>query len=379
MRIGFISTYPPIECGIATYTKYLSDALRMHHNEIYVVSHEGGSGTNVFPAFDYEDEDLAERAFSMMMRFTPDIIHIQHEFGLYGKHFGVSVIPLIAKFHIAEIPVITTLHTVYPDIPKEHAIIMQSILYNSKYVIVHEEYQKDALKNTFCEHLTQNILVVPHGARDIESPQNAKETLKLPPGKKVILLIGYFRPTKNFELIVDLLPDIVQEIPDAILVIAGKVRSTEHIDYRNHLFHKINKSPVRDRIYLMRGQLPQETFDTILSAADVVALPYKTVSQSGILAHCFAHGKPVIVNGNDSMNFIMEKIKAGLICNSPQDFVANISQVLSDNALAANLSKNAREYVRNTISWDIIAKRHIEIYSDILKLPEIKANVIIVD
>lgn len=85
MRIGFISTYPPIECGIATYTQYLTDALRKQKMDIYVVSHCGGKGRGVFPAFDYEDGDLAEKAFSMMTRLTPDIVHIQHEFGLTGS------------------------------------------------------------------------------------------------------------------------------------------------------------------------------------------------------------------------------------------------------------------------------------------------------
>lgn len=101
MRIGFIPSYPPIECGIATYTQYLTDALRDKKMDIYVVSHRGGSGKNVFTAFDYEDGDLAEKVFSMMTRLTPDIVHIQHEFGLYGKHYGVSVIPLILKFRLA--------------------------------------------------------------------------------------------------------------------------------------------------------------------------------------------------------------------------------------------------------------------------------------
>ena len=61
MRIGIISTYPPIECGIATYTQYFTDALRRNGMHVYVVSHHGGSGKNVFTAFDYEDGDLAEK------------------------------------------------------------------------------------------------------------------------------------------------------------------------------------------------------------------------------------------------------------------------------------------------------------------------------
>ncbi|RLB74763.1 MAG: glycosyl transferase, partial [Deltaproteobacteria bacterium] len=146
MRIGFVSTYPPIECGIATYTQYLTDALRAKQTDIYVVSHIGGTGQQVFPAFDYEDGDLGEKAFSTMVRFTPDIVHIQHEFGLYGKHLGVSVVPLILEFKMLGIPVVSTLHTVYTDMDAAHRTILEAVITNSDRVIVHEPYQLDTLK-----------------------------------------------------------------------------------------------------------------------------------------------------------------------------------------------------------------------------------------
>lgn len=138
MRIGFISTYPPIECGIASYTQYLRDALNALEMDIYVVSHRGGRGKNVFIGFDYEDGDLAEKAFSMMTRLTPDIVHIQHEFGLFGKHFGVNVIPLILLFRLEGIPVAVTLHTVYDEMSLQQRIILKSIIENSDAVIIHE-------------------------------------------------------------------------------------------------------------------------------------------------------------------------------------------------------------------------------------------------
>ena len=370
MRIGFISTYPPIECGIATYTQYLTDALRGQKMDVYVVSHHGGNGKNVFTAFDYEDGDLAEKAFAMMTRLTPDVVHIQHEFGLYGKHFGVSVIPLILKFRLAGIPVVTTLHTVYDKIFDEHLIILTSIIENSDAILVHEPYQLEALKHYIKEkELLDKIHVIPHGAREVDPVENAKESLEISENTKVLLMLGYFRPTKGFERIIKLWHRIVEKhrVNDILLMVAGKIRGIEFRDYRNMLFNEINSSPARDSIKVVRGQISQDSFDTIISASDIVALPYSVSSQSGIVAHCLAFGKPIVTGNTPVMASLIEEIRAGLICNTDQDYVDNIDRILSDDDLRKEHSNNALRYVRDNISWSRIARRHIEIYETVVE------------
>jgi glycosyltransferase involved in cell wall biosynthesis len=370
MRIGFISTYPPIECGIATYTKYLTDALQSRAMDIYVVSHRGGSGKNVFTAFDYEDGDLAEKAFSMMTRLTPDIVHIQHEFGLYGKHFGVSVVPLILKFRLAGIPVVTTLHTVYDKISCEHRVILTSIMENSDAILVHEPYQLEALRSYYeGKEFLKKVHVVPHGAREVTPVENAKARLGIPGDTKVALMIGYFRPSKGFEKIIRLWPGIVGKhiVNDISLIVAGKIRGIEHSDYRNMLFNEINSSPASDTIKVIRGQISQDSFDTILSASDIVALPYSISSQSGIVAHCLAFGRPIVTSNTPVMTSLIKKTHAGLVCDTDQDYIDNIDKLLGDDGLRKECSENALRYVRDNISWSKIAQRHIEIYKAIVE------------
>ncbi|MBE9546657.1 MAG: glycosyltransferase [Proteobacteria bacterium] len=382
MKIGFISTYPPIECGIATYTKYLTDALWDHEMNIYVVSHRGGSGKNVFTAFDYDDGNLAERAFSMMIRLTPDIVHIQHEFGLYGKHFGVSVIPLILKFRLVGIPVVTTLHTVYDKVSDEHDIILTSIIENSAVVIVHELYQLEALRNHFKKkELLDKIHVIPHGAREARPIEDAKASLEIPDDTKVVLMIGYFRPTKGFERIIRLWPRIAERYggKNIKLIIAGKTRGIEHRDYRNMLFNEINSSPARNTIEVIRGQISQDSFDTILSASDIVALPYSISSQSGIVAHCLALGKPIITSDTHAMVSLVEESGAGLVCNTDQDYIENIGKILKDDDLRKEISENALRYVRDNISWSRVARRHIEIYKTIVEPSVLRVDTIWMD
>lgn len=379
MRIGIVSTYPPIECGIATYSQYLTEALREQRCDVYVVSHFGGSGPQVFQAFDYEDADLAEKAFRVLVRLTPDVVHIQHEFGLYGKHHGVAVIPLIMQLRMAEVPVVTTLHTVYREVPRQHRVIIEAICSNSDRVVVHESYQVETLRKVLHSRLAEKVVRIPHGARLVEPITDAKQRLGLPTDKKIILIIGYFRPSKNFELAVELFPEIRRRFPDAVLVVAGKTRGGEHKAYRDFLFEKIADSDEKDGIYLIRGQLPQAVFDTILSAADVVMLPYNISSQSGIMAHCLAFGRPVVTSDTEAMRQTLAKTGAGIVCQNPGNYVDSVVKILSDDDFARDLSDKAREYVRSEISWPRVTQRHIELYAALMDIPRIQSNIILVD
>ncbi len=370
MRIGFISSYPPIECGIASYTQYLTEALRSKGVDVCIVSHLGGEGKKVFNAFDYEDPDLAERAFSMMTRLTPDLVHVQHEFGLYGKHYGVSIIPLIIEFRLTGIPVVSTLHTVYDEISSEHRIILNSVIDNSDAVIVHETYQVDSLrKHLKRKDLLDKIHVIPHGAREIEPVGRAKQRLGIKQNTKVVLMIGYFRPSKCFERIVRLWPEIVSRYggKDLLLIVAGKVRGIEYRDYRNMLFKEINSSPARDSIEVIRGQISQDSFDTIISASDMVVLPYSISSQSGIVAHSLAFGKPIVTSDTFAMKSLVKDIKAGLTSKTDEDYITNIVKLLKDDNLRRSFGSNALRYVRERISWSRVAGSHVDIYKTLVE------------
>ncbi|VUT28265.1 MAG: Glycosyl transferases group 1 [Candidatus Syntrophoarchaeum sp. GoM_oil] len=366
MRICFVSTYPPIECGIATYCSDLIEPLKTKSNEIYVVSQHGGTGENVFAAFNSSDPDLADRIFNMLVKFTPDVVHIQHEFGLYGPMSGVNIIPLIYSLRMVGIPVVVTIHTVYRDISREHKIILDPIIRGSDAVIVHEEYQKEVINSTFDN--PEHIFVIPHGVRDLRPVKDSKELLGLS-GKKVILLAGYFRPGKGFLRIVKIFPEIVKRVPEATLVVASKMRIVEYSEDRNSFFDEINRSPVRDKIKVFCGQFPQKTLDTVISAADVVPFSYTTGAQSGMLAQILAFKKPFVASDLESFKNIAEKTKGGVIATSDGEYIDSISHILEDNDYAAQLSGNIKKYVESNLKWDIIANRHIEVYHKVLELP----------
>lgn len=197
MRIGYVSTYPPIECGIATYTSYLNEAVRSLHNETFVISQSGAQGRNVFPVYEPGSDSIATQIYNLSTRMTPDIIHIQHEFGLYGSQNGVQIIDLIVRYRLVGVPVATTLHTVYSDLPDDKIILLQLILNESSLVIVHENYQKEILLKLFGPDHDTKISVIPHGVRESIMEKQGKRKLELE-GKKQFFFADILDRQRDF-------------------------------------------------------------------------------------------------------------------------------------------------------------------------------------
>jgi len=364
MKIGIISSYLPIHCGIATYSSYLIEELRRLRNKVYIICHKGGKGLDCYPAFNYEDPDLPHNAFKAMMKLAPDLVHIQHEYGLFGEQRGMNVIPLAYKFKLSQIPTVVTLHTVLKKCDYEERIIEKALVEIADAIIVHEQYQRELIIERVGHQ--DKIWVVPHGVRDIKLISKAKEKLNLE-DKKIVLLVGYFRRSKNFERVVRIFPNVAESIEDAILLIASGARTPEDFAYRDEFLEFVANSVAKDKTIVLFGPFSEEKFDLILSSADVAVLPYLRGAQSGIMAHCHAFAKPVVVTSDvPAMADLIQKAKSGFVARTDSELAVAIVKILTEKNLAKEFSDNARSYVEKHLSWQIIASRHMNIYNKIL-------------
>lgn len=365
MRIAYVSTYPPTECGIATYTEYLSNAVAKNGKEIRILSQLGAAGKNVFEVYAPQDKDIAGKLFFYVERLTPDIVHVEHEFGLFGDQRGVQIIEFLIRCNLSETPVVVTLHTVFEDLKYEEKIIVQHILNLSSAVIVHESFQKDILERNY--RCLNPIKVIPHGVREVDIVNNAKELLGLE-NKKVLLLAGYLRSTKNIERIFSLLPDLITRNKDMVLLMASRSRINEHSDYKDNLYNEIHNLGLNNHVKVLYGKFPQYTLDTILSAADVLALPYTKGAQSGVLAQASAFHLPVVTSDLESFKNWITEVNGGFYAQTDEEYVSRITKLLQDNDLRAELRANIcnNNKLKN---WNVIAKRHIKLYSQLIKKP----------
>ena len=170
------------------------------------------------------------------------------------------------------------------------------------------------------------------------------------------------------------MPDICKEGDDIVLLVAGKSRQIEYIEYQKEFFESINNSPVNDKIVVLRGQFPQHTFDTIISASDVVVLPYEKGAQSGIMAQCYAFNKPVVTSNLLAFRKSIEQSMGGLICKSDDEYVKNIIKIIRDDNLCQKLQNNIKNYVENHVSWERMSRLHIDVYHKVVKVPYGKAR-----
>ena len=361
MRIGIVSTFPPIECGIATYTQYLTDALKKYGHEVYVFSPYGCKGDRAFGCYSPTANDIAANIFDMASKMTPDVIHIQHEFGLYGAPKGIQIIELILRCKEVDLPVIATLHTVKDDIPTDEKIVLKVIVQESNEIIVHEEIHKKTLIKYFGSE--NKISVIPHGIREVEPAENAKEKIGAG-GKKVAMLVGYLRQTKRFDKAIKVFPKVVEAVPDAVLVLAGKSRGIDHPEYQKMIYKMIEDSPVKDKIITLYGQFPPKIFDTLVSAADTIVLPYEFGGQSGIMAHAFAFNKPVVTSDIKAFQDWVEQSKGGLVSSNDLELTSNLIKMLGDEKFRLSLISNIKEFVREKTAWRIVAKQHIFVYDN---------------
>ncbi len=362
MRIGFVTTYPPIDCGIATYSSYLVEELEKLSNIVYVVSETEAKGKRVYPTYRKQDPDLAQKIFQAVLKINPDIVHIQHEFGLYGPFKGVYIIPLIYKFRLSKIPVVTTLHTVYEDFSYENKLITEAIIRASNAVIVHEDYQKESIYKNIDSF--DSIFVVPHGVRKVNFIPDTKSKLGIE-NKKVILLIGYLRPSKNFDLIVRIFPKIKEKVPNSLLFIAGGIRMGEFSDYMDSFKRLVSESPVKDSIKFLKGKSPQKIFDNIICSADVATMPYTIGAQSGIMAHLLAFGIPLVTSDIKIFTETFDIAKCGFVSKTDEDYIENIVNILTDDILRKKMSSEALRLVNEELSWEIIARKTRKVYQQV--------------
>ena len=374
MDIVMVTSWSPRHCGIATYSSELVGALRKNGHHVDIICHTdeeygGHREEGVYPVIDTNDPGWDEKVYATVQQIKPDVVHIQHEYGLYLTHgdYGGRIVPLLFRLKLEKIPSVMTYHSIYTSLDRPEAIFTDVSLRLLDSAIVHAEVQKLFLPYNL-DWIPHNVHVISHGAKEVVPDPLAKERFDLA-GKKVALCIGWFEPNKRFEDVIEIWPEVIREAGKAaILLIAGDARpgSSTGIKYKEQLLRKIEESPAKDNIKTILGAFDPDTYDSIISASDFVVLPYKHASQSGNLAHSFALNKPAIVSSLEGLKAEIEASGAGIAV--PVDDLAELRKaitiLLTSDLMLETYSEHAQGYVAKHIIWENVARKHTLVYEN---------------
>jgi len=237
--------------------------------------------------------------------------------------------------------------------------------------IVHALYQW-AYLHTNLGRIVENVYVIPHGAsvRKSISRDSAKDALGLR-GKKVLGMLGWFTPTKGFHRVLSMWDDLSRHLgPDTTLVLAGDARlgDPQQIEYKKKLLGIVEKSASRNSIKVLLGSFSPGEYERILASFDAMVMPYTFASQSGNLAHSFSLGVPVVASGIEGLKAEIEASGAGIAVPPGNDTELKraIINIMEDDDLQAEYSKRALNYVRESIGWNITAKKHVKLYRKVM-------------
>ncbi len=296
VSIGFVSTYPPTVCGLATYTQSLLESIAQARGT--------RAGLGVLRLVDEIREGLARENVRLHRRDDPwslragtrvlntfDAVSVQHEFGIYGGTDGREVLDLVEGL---EVPVATTFHTVLTDPTSHQRAIVEALAAASDRSIVMSATAADRL--TRHHHVDPaRVQVIPHGA----DPRFAGPSLATGV-RPLVLTWGLIGPGKGLEVAIEACAGLADLDPRPRYLIAGathpNVRQADGEAYRDGLVELVHRLGLDDIVEFDDRYLEAAELALLVRSADLVVLPYASVNQvtSGVLVEAISASKPVI-------------------------------------------------------------------------------------
>jgi len=373
-KVVWISSYLPRSCGIAYYSSNYITALKEYAKKnkknfsIKIIAHTDASEAD-YPIINIKNKRWHYKVLEVIQKEKPDIVHIQHEYGLYETYGDANkrVIELIAMIGKIKIPTVMTYHSVYKKLEKPHANFMNQTLRKLNAGIVHCEYQRKALKDNI-GWVPQNVFVLPHGSKEgIKiNKQEARKGFGYTKDSFVVGSAGLASERKGFRTLINQWPKVVKKFPNATLALELKPHmARETRNYINKVMKKVMESPVSANIEIVTKDYHEEEFYRRLKSFDVLILPYRSESQSGVLAYGFSVGTPAIVTDIEGLGAEIRNSNAGIAVKKRKDFYKAIIKMLSSKRLRDKFSKNALKYVQDVNGWSIIARKTFDIYDEV--------------
>ena len=371
IRIGFISTYPPRECGIATFTSHLADAISTFCTgavkSTFVVALNDKRESYAYEnrvkyQIEADDHDSYENAAEYVNASDIDVVSLQHEFGIFGGKSGEYVNAFLSKVRK---PVVTTLHTILEAPTDETRNVLETIIEKSDAIIVMATVGSTMLEQHYrCP--PDKIRYIPHGCPNVPYIETAMIKRGLGLQRRIVLsTFGLLSSGKGVEHAIEALPEIVPNHPDVLYLVIGEthpeVRKREGEKYRQELLDKVDSLGLSKNVSFVNRFLTENELISYLQATDIYIIPYPNREQisSGTLSYALSAGKAIVTTPFLHAEEIIAK-EAALGCQfrDPRSIARSVTALIEDGKLLRKLSRNAYDYSRPMI-WPNVAMNYV--------------------
>jgi glycosyltransferase involved in cell wall biosynthesis len=362
--IGMLSTYPPTQCGLATFSAALIQHLRLSPGSLGVVrvvdEPEPPFEADVVAHLVNGSTDSAGAAVCHLNDF--DAVVIQHEYGIYGGPDGVDVLDIVDALTV---PIIIVLHTVLQDPTVRQRHILLRLLAAADVVVTMTATASRRLVASYGADPAR-LTVIPHGAIDHSSDHGSSQTAEPQPADHPLILTwGLIGPGKGIEWAIDAMAEL-RDLQPRYLVIGRthpKVVQRDGEEYRESLLERARAAGVTDVVELDDRYLSVAELGVLLRQADVVLLPYDSREQvtSGVLIEAVAAGRPVVSTAfPHAIELLADGTGIVVPQRDPSALTAALRQVLSERGLAERMAEQAAEKAP-ALLWGAVARRYRDI------------------
>lgn len=360
LKVAFICNYGD-NCGIATYSRYLINALG-DKVKIKIFAEDNSrtqASDTVIPCWKRGESMVS--AIQQVLDWKPDLVHIQHEFGLFPN--ATKFLKMLEMLN--SVPYVLTLHSVYEHLDKT---ICTAYIKN---IIVHSQTGLNTLRKL--GHDNNHISVVTHGCVEVE---DHTELWNIFQNEYSVIQFGFGFNYKGVDQAIDAIHYLkktdckFKDIFYCYMCSENDHTMNIHEEYYTYLKKKIKELELNENVVILRGFLSDSLISNFLRTAKLAIFPYKNnpnnvvYGASGAIRVAMANGVPII--GSDSHMFDDLEGVIPRITDS-QSLAAEIDKVFSNTDYKKALVQKNLEFVKDN-NWDIIADKHVEVYKEVVKL-----------
>jgi glycosyltransferase involved in cell wall biosynthesis len=363
-----LGNHLPRQCGIATFTSDLGDALASEFSEFdcFVLAMNDPGKRHAYPArvrFEIGESDLASyrRAADFLNVNAVDVLCVQHEYGIFGGKAGSHVLALLRELRM---PIVTTLHTILAEPNPQQRAAMQELTQLSERLVVMSAHGASLLRDVH-EVPDRKIDLIPHGIPSVPFLSRSKDQLGVE-GKSVILTFGLLSPDKGIEHVIDALPAILTRFPDTVYIVLGAthphVKERHGETYRLMLENRAQRLGVDSSMIFHNRFVSQGELTEFLAATDIYVTPSLNPEQttSGTLAYAVGSGNAVISTPYRYARELLADGRGVLVpWRDPQAIAREVVDLLGDDAKRLALRKRAAAHGRDML-WPAVARRYVE-------------------